>query len=296
LVATIVIAGGLLHVLYVTRVGGDFMHARMLLPSTFVVLLPMSVIAVRGRTWGLAAVIVVWALLCAGWLRPPYSAALTPGVSRASAPDPYDTSTGIIDERLYWVRSSGTAHPVTLADYATQNRFAREGARAARLAAAGRRGLLLDPTARVWSLVPLRVGVESRIVASSGALGLFSYAAGDQVEVVDRLGLASPLAAHQRLGARGRPGHEKLLSSAWWLAQFADPRAPIPAGIDERAVAAARHALACEPFRSLTRDPTRALSVATVLDDLEDSVANWSYRFAPDPIAAAREACGPGRS
>ena len=50
--------------------------ARMLLPTTFVLLLPVTVVAVRGAAWWLAAVVVSWAFASAVWLRPPYSAAL----------------------------------------------------------------------------------------------------------------------------------------------------------------------------------------------------------------------------
>ena len=105
------------------------MHARMLLPTTFMVLLPVSVVTVHARGWWLAGIVLVWAVVCAGWMRPPYSTALPTGFSAAAAPDPYDPDTGIADERLFWVRSSGTAYPVTVDDYIPRNMFALEGAR-----------------------------------------------------------------------------------------------------------------------------------------------------------------------
>jgi arabinofuranosyltransferase len=295
-VGLVVVAGGLLHALYVVRVGGDFMHARMLLPTTFMVLLPVSVVAVRARGWWLAAIVLVWAVVCAGWMRPPYSTALPTGVSAAAAPDPYDPGTGIADERLFWVRSSGTAHPVTLDDYLPRNMFAREGARVARLAADGHRGLLLHPGDSARSLVPLRAGVDAQIVVTEPALGLLAYAAGDRVDVVDDHGLASPLAAHQRLHARGRPGHEKILSDAWFVAEYADPRDRIPDGVNPREVAAARRALGCEPLRSLEDDPTRRFNLTDAMRDFEDALTTSSYRFAPDPVIAARQACRRGNA
>src|SRR5437868_14232648 len=48
MVAAAVVAGGLLHGVYVVRTGGDFMHARLLLPGLFAVLLPVAVVEVRG--------------------------------------------------------------------------------------------------------------------------------------------------------------------------------------------------------------------------------------------------------
>jgi arabinofuranosyltransferase len=236
--------------------------------------------------------VIGWALACALWLRPPYSAALHGGTSAAAAPDPFDPATGIADERRYWVETAGTAHPVTVDDYLAHNDYARAGARVRRWEAAGRRGLLLDTKGGPRSLLPLRDGVGARIVASAPALGLYGYAAGDRVEVVDDHGLASVLAAHQRLVARGRPGHEKSLADAWVIAQFADPHAPLPARVDSRDVVAARRALACEPLLTLVRAPTVALSASDALDNLEHAFTDATYRFPPDPVAAAREVCG----
>jgi arabinofuranosyltransferase len=292
LIGAVVIAGGIVHGLYVVRVGGDFMHARMLLATTFVILLPVSVMAVRGRQWYLAVAVASWALVCGLWLRPPYSAPLAPGERAATAPVPYDRTTGIDDERLFWVRTSGTAHPVTLDDYASHDVFARDGAEVARWAASGRRGLLLDPRDPERSLVPLRRGVPARIVVSSGALGLFSYAVGDQVDVVDEYGLASTLAAHQRLVTRGRPGHEKALSAAWLLAEYADPRAPVGTDAAPQEVVAARRALTCTPLRALVTEATRRWTLSVALDDVEHAWSTTELRFAPDPAVAARETCG----
>ena len=103
--------GGIAHAVYVVRVGGDFMHGRMLLPSLFALLLPVMVTAIRrpARTplalltpWAL----VPWALVCALWLRPPYH-------QLGNGLGPH----GIADERWFYVRLSGNPHPVTLADY-----------------------------------------------------------------------------------------------------------------------------------------------------------------------------------
>jgi arabinofuranosyltransferase len=280
--------------MYITRVGGDFMHARMLLPTTFVVLLPVSVVAARGAAWWLVGVVVVWAAACALWFRPPYSVPLRTGQPAVTASDPFDGHTGIADERLFWVRTSGTKHPVTIDDYMSHNAFAQAGAKVERWERDGRRGLLLDILAGHDSLVPLRPGVDAKLVASTGSIGLFAYAAGDDVDVVDNHGLASVLAAQQRLVRRGRPGHEKVLPDAWVVAQFADPQAPVPGSVSARQVRAARRALACDPLRSVVRDVARPLTLGAVFDGAARSVGASSFRFPSDPIAAAREVCGTG--
>lgn len=44
------VVGGLLHATYVVRLGGDFMHGRLLLPATFALLLPVLVVGVPVRS------------------------------------------------------------------------------------------------------------------------------------------------------------------------------------------------------------------------------------------------------
>ena len=70
LLATPVVAG-LVDLVYVVHVGGDYMHARLLLPAFFSVCIPVFVTSNQMRS--LAAVPVVgilaWVVICAGWLR-----------------------------------------------------------------------------------------------------------------------------------------------------------------------------------------------------------------------------------
>ena len=65
------IVAGLVDILYVVHVGGDYMHARLLLPGFFAA--PRLPIFVSVRQAGsLLAIplagIVVWAVVCVGWL------------------------------------------------------------------------------------------------------------------------------------------------------------------------------------------------------------------------------------
>jgi len=283
--AVVVVTGAVVHGTYIVRVGGDFMHARMLLPTLFMVLLPVSVVEVRAATGarlGVAAVIA-WAVASALWFGPPYSA--------AHRGDAFDAVTGIADERLYWTRTAGTGHPVTIDDYLAHQPYARAGAATRQAVAAGKRGLLLDALHDQRHLVPLAAHAPGPIVASVPALGLFGYAAGDHVIVVDDHGLASTLAAHERLDARGRPGHEKALPAAWFVAEFADPGAGVPARIEARDVDAARRALRCGALRDAVDRPRTPLDVAQMVDNLGSAVADAGFRFAGDPIRAQREMC-----
>ncbi len=101
---------GLAQVLYVVRVGGDYMHARLLLPGFFAVCLPIFVTARQVRSWIAVPLvgIVVWAGVCAGWLRfvPPKVTSLNP------------QTVFISNERNSWISATGNPHPITASDYA----------------------------------------------------------------------------------------------------------------------------------------------------------------------------------
>ena len=96
-------------ILYVARIGGDYQHARLLLPGFLSLCLPIFVSVRQLRTLLIIPVvgIVAWSVACAGWLR--FS---TGGVLRSDH--------GIIDERAFWIAVSKSPHPVDAADYHNQ--------------------------------------------------------------------------------------------------------------------------------------------------------------------------------
>ena len=61
-------SAGLLHALFVVRVGGDFYHARLLLPALFLLLAPVAVVPWRKPLLG-ALFVLPWAVLALGFLR-----------------------------------------------------------------------------------------------------------------------------------------------------------------------------------------------------------------------------------
>lgn len=68
LVAATFVVGGLVVGLYIVRVGGDYMPARLLLPSLFAVLAPVSVVPAKKQFVG-ATLAVAWAVVAIVWLR-----------------------------------------------------------------------------------------------------------------------------------------------------------------------------------------------------------------------------------
>ena len=200
LLATPVIAGLLLG-LYVVKVGGDFMHARMVLPVLFLLVLPVLLVPVTKVLVSAVAATAAWAAYCG----PTYSVHF------------YDQKHAVAeDERVGYQQWTGRPNPDTSAAYTNRERGI--GLAIASWAAHGQRVL----TSEGGIDVPLDPSLPFPFAVAAGRLG----AAGAETplgdEVVDTLGLANPVGAHLTV-ATSRPGHEKELPWAWILADYGDP-------------------------------------------------------------------------
>ena len=276
----------LVHALGVMRLGGDFMHARMLLPSLFALCLP--VLLTRGGARRGLAVVLPWAALTL------YGAVAHPRVPTVRA--------GIVDERAYYVAASGVANPITLYDFTATSWY--QGATTLRQMAASRRLLVLagstTPEGRIrhgLTIPALLPDLPQRVVAANAiALGIMTFAAGPTVAVRDLHGLADPLGARIQLLRRGRPGHEKDLAPAWVVARYGDfdSAAMPPALRDHPAVQAARRTLRCGPVAELVAATTAPWTVARALRNLRVAWSLTRLRVPADPRAAARALCPPG--
>jgi hypothetical protein len=119
-----------------------------------------------------------------------------------------------------------------------------------------------------------------------GAIGIAGYLSPSTVHVVDRHGLADPLAARLRLERRGRPGHEKRLPNAWIVARFAQPQSP-----EDASVVAARRALACGALRSLEHAIRDPLSLGLFVDNIVAAPTLHRLRIPSDPFEAESLFC-----
>lgn len=288
---------GLLHALYVVRVGGDFMHGRLLLPGLFALLLPLMVYVPsswRRPAAVAAAVVVGWSAVCLVALKVP---PITAKVVRFQ------------DERAVYLALSRNPHPITPADYALSP-WAKEGR--LRRALVGRqrvvklfaRSQLFVADEATYPDPPAAPSLPSEVVSVFAAIGVAGDAAGRQVHIADRLGLADPIGAriHPRplpqpgggvLPARFRPGHEKALPLEWVIARFADfdtsegrRLAAVPA------VASARRALRCGNTRRLLQAVESPLTLRRFVSNLGLAWRLHGFRLDPEPERAERQSCG----
>ena len=140
-------------------------------------------------------------------------------------------------------------------------------------------------------VVPLRPGTSSHTVVSAEALGIFWSAAGTGIDVIDDHGLAEPVASHQRLRGRGRPGHEKVLPDVWVFARFAADDAPRPKDMSLEQVTDTRHALSCGGLHDLITSTTGSWQLSDAGSNLVEAVRSFGFRFPSNPKAAVRELC-----
>jgi len=257
---------GVLHALYVARIGGDFMHGRFVLPAYMAMLIPFFVVpaaSLRRPPAALATLaLAAWCVTAAIAFGPRYRYART----------------GIADERRVYMAEAGRPHPVYLSDYDDTD-FGREGRSLHREAERGGRRLLValtdDPAdgylpVGARRVMPLGASVDPRIAVAAPAwnIGIIGRQAGTAVFVADRLGLADPIGSRLRMDTRGRPGHEKHLPLAVIEARLTDP---VPG--ERSAVAEARVRLA----RPEARELLEAVSAPMTLD-----------RFLANLLAAGR--------
>lgn len=275
------VAAAVVHVGFIVRVGGDFMHGRLLLPAFFAILLPVAVVPYRRdrvRTVLPIAAVGTWAVVTALGLRPAYYGTdLIP-------PD----NGGIADEHGFYVAFTKNAHPVTLEDHR----------RGGFLSAAGvvqdhvDRGLsYVNPspfTLSEPSELEVRDGVAQSIVTSFGTIGVFGYDLGPDVWVVDALGLGDPFAARTALPPhrQGRIGHEKTLHPAWVVARFAQN----PPADDPQVVAATR-ALECGSTAVLEESVRGHLTWRRFVENLFASPELTGLRLPPLPTEVESQEC-----
>lgn len=264
--------GSVLHVLYIVRVGGDFMHARFLLPDTFAMLMPAAVV---GITIGTRQVALVATAFVAGWAVAIASSARTPYTDSIS-------DTGIANERAFWSATTITGKLLTRHDWETTGigqvgKFARWDAEAGW-------GYYDNSRERLPS-------VDGRVYVAHPNLGILSIAAGTEVMVIDKVALSDAVTSHSMLNPalqdRDRVGHAER-PEAWRKARYV-----LPQEDDSAEILAAREALQCGDLKVLNDAVTAELTEDKFWENVRNAPRLTSLTFPADPIAARDLLCGP---
>ena len=292
-VAFLVVA--LVMLLYVTRVGGDFMHGRVLLPSLFLILLPVAVVPLpvgpaRGsadasvRRVAVPVTAAAW-LVVIGW-----------AVTVQVVEDPFReepesiTSAGIVDERQFYIQRTGHRHPLLADDYLD---FPRMRA-LVRDVSRNETGAVFLPVPGFqdrWDVVaydhpmpglaPFELPEDPVKTVVFLNLGMTSMNLPLDVGVYDTVGLASPLAAHTDRMEDGRIGHDKFLPYDWVLAQRQVIENPVnfPRWIDVNWVNQAEVALECPATQALIESYAAPLTPERRWSNLVNAFSFAEYRI-----------------
>ncbi len=281
--AAALVAGAVLHAAYVVRVGGDFMHGRMLLPALFAFVTPAALwpVTTRRRSAAFSRVaqavvlvsMVAWATVCGVFLRVPYRGQVGPA--------------GIADELAFYRGWAGHPNPVVPDDYrAWAGGPVAVGERLRARADAAPRVLMLD--AEEWPLVD---GPPVTVVTDGVMIGLAAYLAGPRVHMADTLGLTDPIAARLQLDDRGRAGHEKWRLRDWMVGRFIAPDRLDEAIRRYPQAGEARRALSCGSAQALLEAVTAPMSVSRFIANVLAAPRLTRLRLPGQPVAAAA-ACG----
>ncbi|MEI8405795.1 MAG: hypothetical protein WCG96_11035 [Actinomycetes bacterium] len=262
---------------YVVVIGGDFMHARMLLPCLFL-LAGVLWLDPHDRIEGSLTVGV--ALFC------------MIGITVIRYPVRTVAANGISNERGYYIAVSGSTHPISQADY-FQTLTAISGRHLARLASRvpPRSSSVLVTSipgaVRSWAVVPGRSVVPARLIAPVVTIGVNGVTAGSAVYLFDLLSLANPIGSHlERSSPSGRPGHNDPTSQSWMMARFVPASSLGPVGsVERRLDTGERRQLACPTMAGYLHAITTPVTPGLVWGNLRHSLTWTTLRIpaAPGP-------------
>ncbi|MFI6999137.1 flagellar motor control protein ZomB [Nocardia sp. NPDC050175] len=277
-VVALMLSSGALLTLYEIRVGGDFMHGRMLLPPLFCLLLPVMVLPLKSSAAPAdpRRNLIVPAALAAtlGW-------ALFAADVTAIETGNRITAAGIADERLYYVQSTGHEHPIRAEDYLD---YPRIRAMIGDIARSPNGGLLINTPSWTWQVVPPPTPIPDGGVGHTVFfvnLGMIGMNMPLDVRVIDPVGLSYPLAAHTFRFPNARIGHDKNLDSDWAVvdAGMANEHPRLPWFLDEGWVTRIRTALRCPETRDLLAATRAPLTVDRFQRNVRYSLGYARYRI-----------------
>jgi arabinofuranosyltransferase len=265
--------GAVLHVVYITATGGDYLHGRLLHTTLFALLAPVAVVPWNSRValpWALAA---VWALVAAFALRPTIT-----GVEVSPR-----TSANVLDGRqLMEVLAKPGHRPILATDFDLH-----DGPRAKRFQEHGRHAYIT-----VIADSPLFDVTDGPTEMLAGAAGINGYLAGPDVVVQEWHGLADVVTSRFPAWKRTLAGHRKGQEPEWFTAMATKPG--VTSGLDPAEVAAARRALDCGAIREIREATEEPLTIGRFFSNITGALGRTTLVIPRNAKAAVREFCGSG--
>jgi arabinofuranosyltransferase len=260
---------GALHALYIVKSGGDYLHARLLMPSVFALLAPLAAVSWHKRLLAPAAVVGIWAVVAVAALRPSIHEAFVPL-----------TEHGVVEGRVLMENLTKPGHrPVLAEDF----RFT-DGQLAKRLQARGERALVINTEEE-----PILDATPARTTLVSLASGISGFLAGPEVLVHEYNSLADPVGSHMPPNGTGA-GHRKRKGYPWVIALTTVPG--VNAGFPAAKVDAARAALQCGDLRKLVESTEAPMTAGRFWSNLTGAVGRTRLVVPMDEEAAERTFCG----
>lgn len=279
--------GALLDGSYVVRVGGDFMHGRMLLPAVFAVGLTFWVPLATSAQIAVAGAACCWSVTAAAFLHYPQRATVI---------------NGIANERAWYINQSQNPHPVTPDEY-RYGTFGMVGTMLSRAAGSsipkGESLVLLDgQQGDTASGVLVTTNMAEKVIAPVDNIGIAGLAAGPRVYIYDELSLANPVGSHLRETSKSRPGHSQLAPVVWMDGRFlpasadyflptSPPENALTLQPDRAQVEEARKALTCGEMGRYLKAITAPLTLRRMASDFIDSFSYSTFKIDPSPLRAA---------
>ncbi|MFS0001954.1 flagellar motor control protein ZomB [Corynebacterium striatum] len=275
----LLVGAAVLHFVYILRVGGDFMHGRMLLLPLFAMLLPVFVLPLR------SAVSISAALFCAVW---------SVVIILRGHPTDWNTYQGkinIVDERDFWtysVKREPGDPPRSERDFLPMRQMEayqegiddlEKGDALAVLYAVPR-----EENKYAWKGVAREPGRDEPPTLYFINMGMTSMNAPLDVRVLDNIGLATPLAARQPRIENGRIGHDKDLPSYWQAALTGVDIDSLPQWYDKKETAKARQALQTSDFQTLFATYKDPLDAHRFFENIKFALTDGrTLTFSADP-------------
>jgi arabinofuranosyltransferase len=285
------VAGGLLSWLYVVRIGGDFMHARMLLPGLF-----LFGLTLYGRLRGRVELAII--TVCALWAASVGAFYRYPPVATGRVAATTD------NERALWVAVTANPHPVTRVQDAhdvpaSGGVLARAYVKDAPPPGSGR---FLVLNRLFFPAVSVGKGsIPERVVAPAGSIGTPGVFAGPQVYIFDQDSLANPISSHfsgrQNVwpscltqGSTCR-GDEKPAALVWMYGRFLPPGGAAPPGVDPAKLVDAQAAVTCGPLADYLKSITKPLSAGGLVHNMTHALSFTTMSYSSDPTTARQQLC-----